>query len=53
VSPYELCKRMGHPPAGVAMTRCLCGHKRYRIASMVRDLRDAVSLGQHLRKHGL
>jgi hypothetical protein len=53
VSPYDLCKRMGHPPSAINMQRCLCGAKRYRIASMFRDLRDLCSLGQHLRKHGL
>jgi hypothetical protein len=29
------------------------GPKRYRIASMVRDLRDLFSLTMHIRKHGL
>jgi hypothetical protein len=49
----ELCRRMGHPPSGISPTRCLCGAKRYRIASMVRDLRDLFSLTLHMRKHGL
>jgi hypothetical protein len=53
MTAYELCGSMGHPSSVIRPTRCLCGHKRYRIASMFRDLRDLCSLGQHLRKHGL
>jgi hypothetical protein len=53
VTAYELCKLMGHPPSGINLTRCLCGTKRYRVASMVRDLRDLFGLTMHLRKHGL
>jgi hypothetical protein len=53
VNGQELCRRMGHPPSGISPTRCLCGAKRYRIASMIRDLRDLFSLTLHIRKHGL
>jgi hypothetical protein len=53
MTAHELCQRMGHPPSGINMTRCLCGAKRYRIASIVRDLRDLCSLTMHIRKHGL
>jgi hypothetical protein len=53
VTAYELCKLMGHPPSALSPQRCLCGHKRTRLGSMIRDLRDVFSLGQHLRKHGL
>jgi hypothetical protein len=53
VTGYELCRRMGHPPAGIGLQRCLCGHKRYRITSMARDLRDLYSLTRHLMRHGL
>jgi hypothetical protein len=50
---HELCGSMGHPSNVIRPTRCLCGTKRYRVASMVRDLRDLFSLTMHLRKHGL
>jgi hypothetical protein len=53
VTGYELCRRMGHPPAPHRLTSCLCGHKRYRITSMARDLRDLYSLTRHLMRHGL
>jgi hypothetical protein len=53
MTAQELCKRMGHPPSVIAPVRCLCGHKRYRVVSMARDLRDLFSLTMHLRKHGL
>jgi hypothetical protein len=53
MTAHELCKRMGHPPSAINLSRCLCGHKRYRVASMARDLRDLFSLTMHLRKHGL
>jgi hypothetical protein len=53
MTAYELCKLMGHPPSALSPQRCLCGHKRTRLGSMIRDLRDVFSLGQHLRKHGL
>jgi hypothetical protein len=53
MTAYELCKRMGHPPSAHQPHRCLCGHKRTRLGSMIRDLRDVFSLTMHLRKHGL
>jgi hypothetical protein len=52
MTAYELCRRMGHPPAPPKQA-CLCGAKRYRIVSMFHDLRDLCRLGQHLRKHGM
>jgi hypothetical protein len=53
MTAYELCRTMGHPPSAISPNRCLCGHKRYRVASIVRDVRDLFSLTMHLRKHGL